>query len=75
MAFSQALPETFRVPLLNGSRDNDGRKESRIFINEVNVAQLFANHLVLFFVAREQLQSFTLTVAAQHCASLHSGII
>ena len=61
MPFSQALPEAFRVPLFNGSRDNDGRKEPRVFIGEVNVAQLFAK-------SREQLEKLACCTALYRSA-------
>ena len=73
IAFSKAMPEAFRVTLFNGSRDNDGTKEERVFIGRVSIAQLVANHLVLFLLCH--VSNCQIVDDAQHCASLHSVTI
>ena len=62
MAFSKGIPETFRVTLFNGSRDNDEVKK------HVSVAQLLAKQLVLLFVAS---LAYLQNPANCHCQDCH----
>ena len=50
MGFNKAISVAFRVTLFNGSRDNAESKEPRVFIGRVSIAQLLANHLLLFLL-------------------------
>ena len=67
------MPEASRVTLFKGSNDNDGSKESRLFLGRVSIAQLLANHRPLFLLCH--MSYCKILQAAQHCASLYSAII
>ena len=66
MAFNKAMPEAFRVTLFKGSRDNNGSKEPRVFIDRISLAQLLTKQLVLFLLCH--MSNCKILHVAQHCS-------
>ena len=64
MAFNKAIPEAFCFTLFNGSRDNDGSKEPRVFYRQSTHCTITCKTtLGCFYVSREQLQNLACCAA------------